>query len=1132
MKRIYAKYKSTIISFIAFTLILITTQSLNARNYYFSTSAGDDNRTSTQAQNPATPWKSISKLNSFFISLAAGDSVLFKRGETFYGSIRVVKSGTSSLPIVIGAYGAGTTPTITGFTSISSWTSLGNGVYQSAVTNSKSTLNIVTVNSKNTPMGRFPNTGFLSFESHSGNTSITDNQLSGTPNWTGSEVIIRKAKYAIGRNLISNHSNTVISYLGGGDAPIDNFGYFIQNDLKTLDIFGEWYLNPSTKRLHIYTGATNPSSYSIRASSLDTLVYSSYQSYVTITNLNFEGANYSAFYIRGGQNVSILGCGIDFSGKYGVNASGNTGFKLENCSINHSNHNSVQLFCSNALVRNNKIKNTGVIPGMAENGEGGNGIELLGGDGTFVEFNEIDSVAGHGIFIRGNNVTLQNNLINHFAILLDDVGGIYTYGKFSGRKIIGNIVLNGIGSISGTTSTIAGVKGIMMEVFSAFVEIRDNTVANAGVSGIHLNSSHDLIIRNNLIYNNRYQILAQNSATDPAEYTRNISMYKNIFFSKTSTQNVMYMYSIRTDIPLFGTADSNYYCRPLDDNYTFLNIAASVQTSRNLAGWQSYTGKDSHSKKSPQTLTSENDILFDYNASLVNKVIPLNAVYLGVDGTVYTSSYTLLPYRSVILIKSANQTIGTNLPPFIQNQGFQVNKNTTNGTIVGTVIASDPNVGQVLTYSIVSGNTNSAFSINSSTGVLSVANSTEISTQTLSSYSLVVRVQDNGTGLLSSQATITISLTTTVNQPPVINNQSFSVAQNQANGTSVGTVIATDPDVTQTKTFLIVSGNTNGAFAINSSTGVLTVANSTALNFSVTPSFALIVRVQDNGTGLLSSQATITINVVTVTTGCSATGNISYQVWNNIGTSVTVSSLTSNINYPNNPSSTTLITSMEGTTNLADGYGARIAGYICAPSTGSYTFWIASDDYGELWLSTDAQPANKQRIAYHNGFTWIREWNKYPTQKSVAINLIQGQSYYIEALMKDASGIDNFAVGWLKPGQSGTVPSEIVPGSVLSPLLNNKSEEVSINNITLSKPETKIFVYPNPLSNEELKIKIENLSSKATLKIFTITGVECTTQIVQNSGTIPIDRSVFTRGMYIVKIFNEDFVESIKLIVN
>jgi VCBS repeat-containing protein len=128
-----------------------------------------------------------------------------------------------------------------------------------------------------------------------------------------------------------------------------------------------------------------------------------------------------------------------------------------------------------------------------------------------------------------------------------------------------------------------------------------------------------------------------------------------------------------------------------------------------------------------------------------------------------------------------------------------------------------------------------------------------------SSFSLLVNVQDNGTGTLSGLATVTVSLTD-VNEPPVINNQAFSIVENAANGAIVGTVVVTDPDAGQTLTCSILSGNTSGAFAINASTGVLTVANSAALNFEVTPSFAHVVKVQDNGTGTFSAQATVTVS--------------------------------------------------------------------------------------------------------------------------------------------------------------------------------------------------------------------------------------------------------------------------------
>ena len=43
--------------------------------------------------------------------------------------------------------------------------------------------------------------------------------------------------------------------------------------------------------------------------------------------------------------------------------------------------------------------------------------------------------------------------------------------------------------------------------------------------------------------------------------------------------------------------------------------------------------------------------------------------------------------------------------------------------------------------------------------------------------------------------------------------------------------------------------------------------------------------------------------------------------------------------------------------NLGNNFGVRMYGYICAPTTGTYYFWIASDNAAELWLSTTSLPA-------------------------------------------------------------------------------------------------------------------------------------------------------------------------------
>ncbi|QIX59831.1 T9SS type A sorting domain-containing protein [Hymenobacter sp. BT18] len=109
-----------------------------------------------------------------------------------------------------------------------------------------------------------------------------------------------------------------------------------------------------------------------------------------------------------------------------------------------------------------------------------------------------------------------------------------------------------------------------------------------------------------------------------------------------------------------------------------------------------------------------------------------------------------------------------------------------------------------------------------------------------------------------------LAITGTLNNAPVISAQTRTVSENAPNGTSVGAAIAaTDPDG-NTLTYAITGGNTGGAFAINASSGQLTVANSAALDFETTPSFALTVQVTDNGTPASSASATVTVNLIDV----------------------------------------------------------------------------------------------------------------------------------------------------------------------------------------------------------------------------------------------------------------------------
>ncbi len=126
----------------------------------------------------------------------------------------------------------------------------------------------------------------------------------------------------------------------------------------------------------------------------------------------------------------------------------------------------------------------------------------------------------------------------------------------------------------------------------------------------------------------------------------------------------------------------------------------------------------------------------------------------------------------------------------INPQSFNVNENSPNGSIVGTVVASDPE-GQALTYSILSGNTNNAFIIDAQTGVLRVNNSSVLDFETRTSVILSVHVVD--VLGLREMPLLTVQILN-VNETPNVAAQSFSILENSAVGSVVGTVVASDPE--------------------------------------------------------------------------------------------------------------------------------------------------------------------------------------------------------------------------------------------------------------------------------------------------------------------------------------------------
>lgn len=228
--------------------------------------------------------------------------------------------------------------------------------------------------------------------------------------------------------------------------------------------------------------------------------------------------------------------------------------------------------------------------------------------------------------------------------------------------------------------------------------------------------------------------------------------------------------------------------------------------------------------------------------------------------------YAQFPFEGGGRVRVGSQTSGFgNGAPTLNDQTVQLAENSAVGTIVPYTKATDTDPGQTLTYAITAGNRNNAFAINAATGEITVNNPAALDYENEPPYQLTVTVTDDGAPALSTSATIRVVLTN-ANDAPLLYNHTISLAENSAAGTNVFdySLIATDQDAGQTRTYAITDGNRNNTFAINATTGQITVNNPASLDFENEAPFVLTISVTDNGTPALTSSAKLGIQLTDV----------------------------------------------------------------------------------------------------------------------------------------------------------------------------------------------------------------------------------------------------------------------------
>lgn len=356
---------------------------------YHVAKSGNDTNPGTQNR----PFLTISKAASI---AKAGDRVIIYKG-TYFETVRPANSGTSNNPIRFLA-AAGNKVIISAMQTINNWTKHKGAIYKAPMDWDLGQENMVMHNEVVCDLARWPN--------NTDGNPFTLNALRNTGGSDGSVANNAFLDYAQGipdfdwknggsilfygdapgngwttwRRFIKNQSgNRVyfdlngVSWLRTAHAPKKLGEFFLQGTFKALDYQNEWYYDKTSKTLYIQLPSGQaPAPNTVRAKRRSFAIDLRNRNYISI------------------ENLAVFGATIDISG----NASNNKLYKVSSFYGNHS-------------------------IGVTENFTKGIQSVNLGGRNNTIEQCEIAWGAGTGVWDRGENNQIVNNIIHDFNYLGD-----------------------------------------------------------------------------------------------------------------------------------------------------------------------------------------------------------------------------------------------------------------------------------------------------------------------------------------------------------------------------------------------------------------------------------------------------------------------------------------------------------------------------------------------------------------------------------------------------------------------------------------------------------------------------------------------------------------------------------------
>ena len=291
-------------------------------------------------------------------------------------------------------------------------------------------------------------------------------------------------------------------------------------------------------------------------------------------------------------------------------------------------------------------------------------------------------------------------------------------------------------------------------------------------------------------------------------------------------------------------------------------------------GTVAFTDVDTINGTTSYAITSDPDNLFEINAS-TGEISLQSGKSLDYENK---TSHTIQVTVNDGLNTSAAKTITINVDdvndnaPTVTSNSFNADEDIADTTPIGTVAFTDVDTTNGTTTYAITNDPDNLFEINAATGEISLQSGKSLDYENKTSHTIQVTVND-GTNT-SVAKTITINVDDLNDNAPTVTSNAFSVDEDIADTTAIGTVAFTDVDTTNGTTSYAITSDPDNLFEINAATGEISLQSGKELEYITKTSHTIEVTVDDGVNTSTSKEITINVNDVVYTHTLTASSNL------------------------------------------------------------------------------------------------------------------------------------------------------------------------------------------------------------------------------------------------------------------